>query len=374
MAHAYTPGLKVSNYTVLKKRRILPLKGEVLVAVDTEVTPDTVVAKTLLPGDVTPVNVVNALGVEPGEVPGCMKKQEGEACKKDELLAESKSFFGLFKGTVTAPHDGTIESVSKVTGQVIIRKEPMPVQVAAYMKGRVVSVIENEGVEIESVCSFVQGIFGVGGETHGPLALACGEPAEVLDEGKISDTFKDKIVAGGALVTAEAIKKLIAVGARGLITGGIDDIDLREFLGYDIGVAITGTEDFGITIVVTEGFGNIQMSEKTFSLLQSHEGHEASITGATQIRAGVIRPEVIIPVEESDTREGEKDEFEHGLVEGTPVRIIRQPWFGILGTVTSLPSELQTLESGSKARVVEVEIEEGKRVIIPRANIEILED
>lgn len=374
MAHAYTPGLKVSERTVLKKSRILPLQGEVLVSVDDAVTPETVVAKTMLPGDVTPVNVANALGVEPGEVSACMKKKEGEACKKEDLLAESKSFFGLFKGTVLAPHDGTIESISKVTGQVIVRKEPMPVQVKAYVHGRVVGVIENEGVEVETVCSFVQGIFGVGGEIHGEIAFACADPSEVLDEKKVNTELKDKIVVGGSLVTAEAIKKLIAVGARGLVTGGIDDIDLRKFLGYDIGVAITGTEDFGITVVVTEGFGAIRMNFKTFNLLKSHEGKEASINGATQIRAGVIRPEVIIPHGDTSSLPGVKKGFDKGLDTGIPVRIIRQPYFGILGTVTALPSELQVLESGSKARIVEVQIEGGEKVIIPRANIEILEE
>jgi hypothetical protein len=374
MAHAYTPGLKVSEQTVLKKRRILPLKGDVLVSVNDQVTPDTVVAKTFLPGDVTPINVANILGAEPAEVPNAMLKKEGETVKKDELIAESKSFFGLFKSSVQAPHDGSIESISKVTGQVILRKEPMPVQVKAYVKGKIVGIVEHEGVELECKCAFVQGIFGVGGETHGLVAFACIEPSEVLDEKMVREDFKDKIVVGGSLVTAEAIKKLITAGARGLVTGGIDDIDLRAFLGYDIGVAITGTEDFGITIVVTEGFGNIRMSDKTFTLLKLHEGSEASINGATQIRAGVIRPEVIIPFEESDASAGVKKGFDHGLVEGTPVRIIREPYFGVLGKVLSLPSELQVLESGSKARVVEVEIEEGKQVIIPRANIEILED
>lgn len=374
MAHAYTPGLKVSQFTVLRKRRILPLKGDVLVNVNDPVNPDTVVAKTLLPGEVTPINVANILGLEPGGIPGSMLKKEGDSFKKGEVLARSKSFFGLFKSSVQAPHEGTIESVSKVTGQVIIRGQPMPVQVKAYMKGKVVGIFENEGVELETNCAFVQGIFGVGGETYGRIAFACEQPSEVLDESKVNDNFKDKIVVGGALVTAEAIKKLIRVGARGLVTGGLDDIDLRKFIGYDIGVAITGTEDFGITIIVTEGFGNIKMSNKTFKLLKSHEGMEASINGATQIRAGVIRPEVIIPVNEFDASKIVKKELARGLEEGTPIRIIRQPYFGALGKVTALPSELQVLESGSKARVVEVEIEEGKKVIIPRANIEILED
>ncbi len=374
MAHSYTPGLKVSEQTVLIKSRILPLKGDVLVKENDQVTPDTVVAKTLLPGEVTPINVANKLGIEPGEVPLAMLKREGESFTKGEILAQSKSFFGLFKGTVEAPHDGTVESVSKVTGQVIARKEPMPVQVMAYVKGKIVGIIENEGVELETNCAFVQGIFGVGGETHGPITFACEKPSDILEENSVRDEFRDTIVIGGSLVTVGAIKKLIAVGARGLVTGGIDDIDLREFLGYDIGVAITGTEDFGITIVTTEGFGNIAMNDKTFNLLKSHEGHEASINGATQIRAGVIRPEVIIPLEGSDLSGGEKPGSDPGLVAGTPVRIIRQPWFGTLGNVSVLPPDLQVLESGSKARVVSVVINEGEEVIVPRANIEILED
>jgi hypothetical protein len=373
MAHAYTPGLKVTRYTVLTKSRILPLQGEVLVSVGEQVVPDTVVARTMLPGDVTPVNVANVLGVDPADVPGCMEKQENDACVAGERIAESRSFFGMFKHTVAAPHEGTIESVSRVTGQVIIRKPPMPVQIAAYTRGTVTRIIENEGVEIECACAFIQGIFGIGGETHGPVTFACEQPSGMLDENGVSGALRGSVVVGGAQVTAAAIRKLIAAGARGLITGGIDDIDLREFLGYDIGVAITGTEDIGITIVVTEGFGAISMSDRTFGLLREHTGEEASISGATQIRAGVIRPEIIIPLSRAAAGKDPQTESHRGLQEGTPVRIIRQPRFGVHGTVYALPYELQILESGSRARVVEVRLESGETVTIPRANIEILE-
>jgi len=49
MGHAYTPGLKVTEKLLVTKKRILPLKGEVLVKVGDKVTPDTVVARTNLP-------------------------------------------------------------------------------------------------------------------------------------------------------------------------------------------------------------------------------------------------------------------------------------------------------------------------------------
>ena len=58
---------------------------------------------------------------------------------------------------------------------------------------------------------------------------------------------------------------------------------------------------------------------------------------------------------------------------GAPVRVIRDPYFGLIGRVTALPPEPQTLQSGSKARVLEVTFESGEGVIIPRANVELIE-
>ena len=41
-------------------------------------------------------------------------------------MAEYRSFFGLFKHTVTSPVDGVVEMVSTVTGQVTLRQPPIP--------------------------------------------------------------------------------------------------------------------------------------------------------------------------------------------------------------------------------------------------------
>ncbi len=64
-----------------------------------------------------------------------------------------------------------------------------------------------------------------------------------------------------------------------------------------------------------------------------------------------------------------------GLEIGSPIRVIRSPYFGKLGKVTALPSPLQKLESESMARVLEVEFDsDGKHAVIPRANVEMIED
>jgi hypothetical protein len=375
MGHAYTPGLLVTEKLLVTKRRILPLKGDVLIKPGEKVEPDTVVARTNLPGPVEPLNVANLLGVPPEDVPLAMLKKEGDAVTAGEVIARTKSFFGLFKSEARAKIQGTIESVSSVTGQVLLRGRPVPVEVHAYLRGEVVEIFPAEGVAVRSWATFVQGIFGIGGETHGTVKMAVGKPSDVLDEDKIKPEHKGCIVVGGSRVTAEALKKAIAVGACGIVAGGFDDQDLRGFLGKDLGVAITGSEDLGVTLVVTEGFGNIDMAERTFDLLRRSEGKEASVNGATQIRAGVIRPEVVIPlVGLTGSQDAAHAGDRPGLDIGSPIRVIRDPYFGRLGKVSALPPELKVLESESKARILEVTFPDGARATIPRANVEALEE
>ncbi len=374
MAHAYTPGLKVTERHLVEKRRILPLKGEVVVKKGDRLMPDDVVARTHLPGNVVPLNVANKLGFPPEDIDMVMTKKPGDAIKEGEPLAIKKSFIKWFSSSCAATIDGTVESISKVTGQVLQRGHPIPVEVKAYISGKVTEVIPEEGVVVSTWGAFAQGIFGIGGETSGNIVVATPDNSTVLSDDLIKEDMAGKVIVGGSLVTADALKKAIDVKARGIVVGGFDDQDLRDFLGYDIGVAITGAEEVGVTLVVTEGFGEIAMAQKTFDLLRKHEGEMACINGATQIRAGVIRPEVVIPYsDEAALEESRGADDIQGLEVGSPIRVIRHPYFGELGKVTGLPSPLQVLESESKARVLEIELDGGKKAIVPRANVEMIE-
>ena len=307
MAHAYTPGLKVTEGMTIQKERRLPLEGEVLVETGATVDAEDVVAKADLPGNVQLLNVANLLSVPPEEVAEYMLKSVGEAVSKDEVIATTKGLFGLFKSQALSPIDGTIEAVSDVTGQVILREPPIPVEVKAYTNGTVTETVPNEGVTVETYGTYIQGIFGVGGETVGNLVVISQSSGDELTAEQILPEHRDNILVGGSLVTTDAIQKAIQQGVKGIIAGGIDDADLRKLLGYELGVAITGSEEIGITLVITEGFGKIAMAEQTFTLLKAREGMKTSINGATQIRAGVVRPEIVIPLV-SDTIETEEEE------------------------------------------------------------------
>jgi len=375
VAKAYTPGLKVSPHVRHRVRRMLPLQGDVLVKTGDRTEATDLVAKTLMPGDVTPLNLANLLSLPPADVRECMLKQQGERIEVGEPLARTKGIFGLMKHEYRSKIAGTIETVSDITGQLIVRGEPIPVQLLSYLAGEVVEILADEGCVVEADVCFVQGIFGIGGEAFGTIRLAARAHDQELTEDLIHEEMAGAIVIGGARVTAQALRRAIEVGAAAVVSGGMDDHDLRELLGYDLGVAITGNEKVGLTVVLTEGFGEIAMAERTYALLASHAGARAAINGATQIRAGVMRPELLIPLSEDARAAVAESRPSDGTLDvGLTVRIIRDPYFGLIGTVAALPPEPRVLESGSKARVLEVALGGGAgTVVVPRANVELIE-
>lgn len=372
MGKAYSQGLAVTDSMVVRQSRILPLKGKVKAKVGDKVRAEDVVAVTLLPGKVVPLNLSNKLGVTAEMVQEHLHVKEGDTIKKGQILAQTKGFLGMFKTTVKSPTDGELESISRHTGQALLREPRIPIEVKAFIDGIVTDVIPEEGVVVENRSAYIQGIFGIGNEITGEIACDIASPDDILKPDQITEDHKGKIIVSGAFIPLKSIKKAIKVGCKGIITGGINDEDIKELLGYDIGVAITGHEQIGVTIVVTEGFGQIRMASHTFNLLKKYNGVRTSMHGKTQIRAGVIRPEIIIPKDVDAEVQGDVEAELPILEVGKTIRVIRQPNFGMIGRVAAMPEEPTKVESETLVRILEAELENGERIVIPRANVEII--
>jgi hypothetical protein len=373
MGHAYTPGLKVSHAAAWRRRRVLPIPGDVLVAAGDRVEPDTVVARALLPGNVVTMYVSRTLGVAPADLADLLLVAEGGEVARDQPVARSKGIFGMLKQTALAPTTGVLESVSRVSGQAIFREAPIPVEVLAYVAGEVASVDQGLGVEVAARGTMVQGIFGIGPETHGPVVLVGADPERPLRPEDLRDEHAGAVLVGGSMAGLDVLERAIEARVAALVTGGIDAADLKGLLGYDLGVAITGSETVGLTLVVTEGFGELAMSPRTHRLLAAAAGRTASVSGATQIRAGVVRPEVLVP---GDVGELERTAVDTGMLSvGSVVRIIRDPHFGTLGKVVELPPEPRALDTEARVRILTVALASGGgQVTLPRANVELVDE
>ncbi len=368
MATAFTPGLTVSPSVTIRKARRLPVKGDVVVEKGARVKADTVVAKVDIPGTLAVVKVAPQLGCAAEDIHKFCFVQQDARVGKNDVLAERKTFFGLVTNRARTPIDGTIEYISHLSGNIGVRGAPKPISCNAYISGTVVDIIEDEGVVVETTGALVQGIFGVGGERHAEL-IWLNAAGDTLTSDCITESHRGGIVMFGGRIDGAVLYAAAEHGLLGIVGASIIDSELMSFLGYDIGVAVTGEEDIPFTLILTEGFGTLCMPDRTSKLLESLSGSHAAINGATQIRAGVIRPELIVPREAGTAPVAARVSE---LAVGTPVRLIRRPHFGRMGAVTIMHEQPVVIDTGSKVRVVSVRLEDGEEVTVPRANVEIL--
>ncbi len=291
-------GVKLEEETLVKKVRRIPAPGEVFVNVGDSVDAETVIAGgTVRNPEAEEIRVFAKLGIEPEQIERYMLKKERDTVKKDEVIAIYRAFFGRFTKACRSPMDGFIEVFAKSAGRVIVRGNPIPVEARAHIPGSIVEVIPGEGAVVETRGALVNGVFGVGGEARGELVFAVDQPGEPLTTEAMGEGLEGKVLVGGSVVTLDALRRAAEKGVSGIITGGVDQKDLTDFLGQEIGVGVTGAEKVGLTLIITEGFGVYPMREETFSLLKSHEGRQASIDGTTQIRQRMLRPEIVIPLQ-----------------------------------------------------------------------------
>jgi hypothetical protein len=284
----------MSIEAIIKQRR-LPTRGEVLVEAGQQVQPETVIAKGIVPNpELHDLKLFTQLRVEPEMVKDYMTKSEGEQVTRDEVIAVSRSFFTRQTRVSRSPVDGFIERVSTLNGRVFIRGNPLDVKVSAYIPGVVKEIIPDEGAVVETSGIRLEGAFGIGGEAYGDI-IHVADPDTPISSENISSEHKGKIIVGGSIATLDALRAAVNVGAKGIIVGGVDQKDLTYFLGYEIGVPVTGNEQTGLTLIMTGGFGVKPMNETLFETLRDHSGRLACINGATQIRSRAIRPEIILP-------------------------------------------------------------------------------
>lgn len=376
------PSLLIGKSVPLLRRRELPLVGELLVKVGDVVTNSTIVGRTTLQGELIVVRVGELLGVNGEEFRRLLRVGEGDAVASGALLAELRGLFGLISSSVFAPIAGIVEFISDIHGHIGIRAARQEVTLTAYLAGEVVDVEANLAVTIRAVGGIVQGAFGVGGERLGTLAVLDVPSTAELLPAHLPSNCLGLVLAGGSSPTVEFLQAAKDAGVVGIVTASIADRVLTEFLGYEIGLAITGDEDLPFSLIITEGFGRIELGPRVIDVISTANGAPVSINGATQVRAGAIRPELLIHRMQGATHHNAEPSLAGGLRIDAEVRIIRAPYFGVVGRVLGFPVDPVTLPSGVTTRVAEIgigavdrgagnKVELTTSVLIPFANLEL---
>jgi len=364
---------------VARIERRLPHPGEVLVRQGSRVEPEDTVARALTPEPALIINVARALGIPPAQVYRAMTREVHNKVNAGQVLAQTSRFLGR---TCVAPVSGMIADIDHETGYVTLAPDPVEYTLQATVRGVVMEIIPYEGVVIETPAAQVYGAFGVGEERSGVLRLLAINPDDVVRPEQIDARSAYAILICGASISAAALKRAVAEQVRGVIVGGIEERELREFLGW------SGAENWRagaqsyawpdpahtpapkLTLIVTEGFGARPMSQPIFDLLSAQDRQEALIEGHTQLRRPLRRPRVVIPITGRGTASVEAARPQ--LRPGARVRLLNGSHLGQTAQVRSVPAVPRAVASGARVPAVEVVTVDGEQLWLPRTCVEVL--
>lgn len=368
----------VANAMARIERR-LPYPGEVLVRQGSRVEPEEIVARTLKPEPPQIINVARALGIPPGQVYRAMRREVHNKVNAGQVLARSA---GLVGRSCLAPVSGMIADIDRETGYVTIAPDPVEFSLPATVRGFVMEVQPYEGVVIETAAAQAYGTFGVGEERSGVLRLLALDPGDIIKPEQIDARSAYAILICGAGISAAALRRAVQEQVRGIIVGGIEESELRTFLGWaDADVWRTDlhswqwpdprrTPDPKLTLVVTEGFGVRPMNQQIFELLSAQDRQEALIEGQTSLRRPLHRPRVVIPLTRSAGAQVEPARPQLRI--GAVVRLLDAEHLGQIAQVRSLDAAPRRVASGARVAAVEVVQDEGAPFWLPRTCVEVL--
>ena len=113
------------------------------------------------------------------------------------------------------------------------------------------------------------------------------------------------------------------------------------------------------------------MDSVAFKLLSTNENRDVSINAESWDRFTGRRPEVIIPLPAPEELPMVRETLMY--TSGQTIRVIGSPYWGKTGRINQLLPAQATISNGLKVEAAEVRLENGDTVLLPLANLEVIE-
>jgi hypothetical protein len=340
--------------TRIRRHRLLPVTGRILVRKGQNVSPTDVIGEANLEPRHVLIDVAHGLGIGIGDADKHMARNSGETVSEGDVLAGP---VGLGKRVVRAPSSGKI--ILSGRGKILIEEEVPPYQLLAGLPGEVISLIPGRGAVIESIGALIQGVWGNGAINFGELRVLIRQPEDVLTVEQLDIDLRGSVILAGFCGDEQVLKAAAELPVRGLI--------LSSMAASMIPLA----EETPLPIIVIEGFGLLPMNSQAFNLLITSNQREIAVNAEKLDTYDNKRPEVFIslPVNQMVHEPRETTTY----APGQRVRIVRAPYQAKIGTLIALRPGLERLPNGIQASLAEIELENSVKVKLPLANLEVLE-
>jgi len=347
------PVVHTTPLTTIRRARMLPVGGRVLVRSGQKVSAPDIVAECQANRQHILLDIRRALGLRhPEEADALIQRKVGDVLEKGDVIAEAK---GLFTKLVRAPVESTVVAVTN--GQVMLQIEGAPLPLLAGLSGTITEVIPNHGVIIENTGALIQGMWGNGRIDQGLLLVIAKNPQTEFTASAMDVSMRGGVLLAGTCSRLDAMQTAAEMSLRGLILSSMS-ADLASF-----------ARSLPFPVVLTEGFGQAPMNSAAYRILSTNERREVCVNAAGLDLGTGIRPEIFIPLNSSAPLAAETT----NLTSGSVVRIKTFPYLGQTGIVEEVKEKIVVLPGGLRTQTVVVKLENNDLVTVPLKNIDVLE-
>lgn len=342
----------IQPLTTLRRRRHLPVDGNVTVSLGEGVRSGDVIARSNLYTKHLMLDAGRALGLPPERVAKLLQRNVGDEVDQGAIIAGRRGFASR---QLRAPAAGQIAAISE--GQILLQISDESALLYARVPGHVIDIDPGRGATIECVCAWAQGVWGNGRFGDGILQMVADSPAHQLTADQIDMSLRGSILIAGHCAQRQALDLAAQVPIRGLILGSLATrlIPLAEKMPYPI--------------ILVEGFGEIPVNQDAYKLFTNHNGADATVNAQRSDPFRGERSEVIIPLE--DAGRPPQPVAVQTFRLGQNVRVLAGKYKGAVGEISDLIAST-VFESGLRAPTGDVTLVGGGRIRVPLANLELL--
>lgn len=347
------PVAHISALTVIRKDRVLPIPGRVVVRQGQKVAPRDVVAEAHLAPEHVLLNIARGLGVSIDQADSLIQCTTGDDVNNGDLIAGP---IGVTRRVVRAPVSGRVMLAGE--GQVLIQVNKPPHELQAGISGTVTQLIPEFGAVVETTGCLIQGFWGNGRVDFGLMQSKLEAPEDELTRDKLDVSLRGTIVLGGYCSSDSVFERAVSIPIRGLILSSMS------------AALIPMAKKMDFPVLVLEGFGDLPLNPISYNLLTTHQNREVSVNAEPFDAYRGQRPEVIIPLPTSRDLEppGMFEEF----AAGQRVRIVRAPYHSKTGTIELLYNGPTEFPSGIRVPGAQINTEDGESIKVPLANLEVI--
>lgn len=344
----------VTPLATIRRERLLPLPGRILVRKGQRVNASDLVAEANLSPQHLMLDIASGLGLGREAADAYIQRKPGDLLAEGDLIAGP---VGWAKRVVRAPRAGKVVLVGR--GKILLEIESQSFGLKAAVPGLVTALIPDRGVIVETYGALVQGVWGNGLADTGLLRSILQKPEDVLTPDRLQVDLRGSVVMAGYCGDFASLQNAAELPLRGLILSSM------------AASLIEKATQMPFPIVVLEGFGLLPMDQAAYQLLATHDQREVTLIGEMAEAYGRTGPEVIIPLPVNEP----PPEPRRGTVfaPNKRVRVVRAPYHAQTGVILSLAPGLALQPSGLRTQSAEVRLETGAMAVLPLANLEVLE-